>query len=247
MIKVTQKKLLSDSDYNDLFYENQLLNEEKEGKVIPHCEEFETGDIILFSDVSYIPSRIIEWVTGSKYSHVGIVLKDPVYINPLLKGLYILESTGVSDISESEENKKRAGVQIRKLKSVCDQYNGAIFWRKLHTLRDTEFYKKITEIHTMVHSRPYDLHPTDWLKSLLNNKYGNVQITDRFFCSALVTYIYDVLGFVAPDTPWSIIRPKDLGTENISTNRIKFINCTLDNEIMIKSYESYVHYLYKTY
>lgn len=245
MIKITQENLLSDIEYNDLYYDNSLL-ETPEIK-IPRSEEFETGDIILFSDITYIPSRIIEWVTGSKYSHVGIVLKDPTYINPLLKGLYIFESTGLSSIVDSEDNKRKTGVQIRKLENVCNDYNGAIFWRKLHALRNDDFNKKIIEIHTKVYNKPYDIQPIDWLKSMFNNKHGDSQVMSRFFCSALVTYIYDVLGFVPSDTPWTIIRPKDFGTENIATNRIQFINCTVDNEVMIKSYDSYVHYLYKTY
>ena len=245
MIKITQEKLLSDNDHNELYYDNLLLGEDT--KTIPKIEEFDTGDIILFSDITYIPSRIIEWVTGSKYSHVGIILKDPTFINPLLKGLYILESTGLSSIVDSEDNKRKTGVQIRKLENVCNDYNGAIFWRKLHALRDEEFKRKITEIHTKVHDKPYDVQPIDWLKSMFNDRYGSLQITSRFFCSALVTYIYDVLGFVASNTPWTIIRPKDLGTENLATNRIKFVNCIVDNEVMIKSYDSYVHYLYNTY
>lgn len=243
MIKVTQKKLLDDTDYYNLYYDNPTTVL----RTIPRYEEFDTGDIILFSDITYIPSRIIEWVTGSKYSHVGIVLKDPTYINPLLKGLYIFESTGLSPIVDSEDNKRKTGVQIRKLENVLDDYNGAIYWRKLHTQRNEAFIQKIIEIHNKVHDKPYDVQPIDWLKSMFDNRRGDSQIISRFFCSALVTYIYDVLGFVPPDTPWSIIRPKDLGTENVGTNRIKFINCILDNEIMIKSYESYVHYLYNTY
>ena len=51
----------------------------------------QTGDILLYS-TSLWYSKIIEKCTGSKYSHISIILRDPVYIDPKLKGLYILES-----------------------------------------------------------------------------------------------------------------------------------------------------------
>lgn len=215
--------------------------------VIPRFDEYDTGDILLFSDITYIPSKLIEYFTDSKYSHVGIVLKNPVYIDPGLAGTYILESTGLSDIADSEDNKYKTGVQIRDLQSVYEEYNGAMYWRKLHLTRDDEFNRKIANIHSIIYNKPYDVNPVHWLGSLINVKIGDVQTTNRFFCSALVTYIYDRLGLVDSGTPWDIIRPKDLGTENPGTNRIKFINCQIDNEIVIKKYDLYVHYMYNTY
>jgi hypothetical protein len=236
-------KLLNEQDHDDLYYNSGS----RDITQIPNSDQFDTGDIVLFSDITYIPSRIIEWVTGSKYSHVGIILKDPTYINPLLKGTYILESTGLSHIVDSEDNKTKTGVQIRDFESVWKDYNGAIFWRKLNAQRDDEFIKKLVDAHTKIYDKPYDVHPIDWFKSMLNDRHGDIQVTTRFFCSALVTYLYDTWGFVPSDTPWTIIRPKDLGTENVTSNRMNFINCTVDNEIMIKGYDLYVHYVYNTF
>ena len=214
---------------------------------MPKMEEYETGDILLFSDKSFIPSRIIEYFTDSKYSHTGIVLKNPITIDSSLnKGLYVLESTWFTDIVDSENRQLKTGVQIRKLEDVYAEYNGAIFWRKLNTNRDEKFYQILTDAHSIVHNKPYDINPKDWMESLLNMKLGDVQLISRFFCSALVTYIYDKWGFVDRSTPWTIISPKDLGTENISMNRIKLI-CDIDKEVVIKNYESYAHYIYYTY
>lgn len=215
--------------------------------ILPDTNDYDTGDILLFSDKTYIPSRIIEYVTDSKYSHTGIILRDPTYINPDLKGLYILESTGCSNIMDAEDKKIKFGVQIRKFEPVYETYDGAIMWRRLHIDRDEKFCQTIKDIHDVIHNKPYDINPKDWVESLFDIKLGNVQVTSRFFCSALVTYIYDKLGLVDKGTPWTIIRPKDLGTENIQTNRIKIINCILDKEIVIKKYDLYVHYIYNTY
>lgn len=215
--------------------------------IVPIMDDYETGDILLFSDRSFIPSRLIEYFTDSKYSHVGIILKNPTCIDTdLNKGLYLMESTQFTDIVDSEDKKLKSGTQIRKLEDVYAEYNGAIFWRKLNTLRDEKFYQILTDAHSVVHNKPYDMNPKDWIESLLNIKFGDVQVTSRFFCSALVTYFYDRWGFVDKSTPWTIIRPKDLGTENVLTNRIKLI-CDIDKEVVIKNYDSYVHYIYYTY
>lgn len=222
-----------------------------------HMDEYDTGDILLFSDKTFVPSLIIEYVCGSKFSHIGMILKDPVYIKPELTGLYILESTGVSHICDVEDNKIKTGAQIRKLEDVCKDYAGAIFWRKLHVTRDATFYKTITEVHEIIHNTPYDFNPREWLEGLFNIKLGDVQLTSRFFCSAMISYIYHQLELLDKDTPWSIIRPKDWGTEfddatpsrffAADKSRLNIINCTLDKEMMVRSYELYLHYLYRTY
>ncbi|VBB18501.1 hypothetical protein YASMINEVIRUS_964 [Yasminevirus sp. GU-2018] len=214
---------------------------------MPRSDEYDTGDILLFSDKTFIPSRLIEWFTDSKYSHAGIILRDPVYINPEMKGLYLFESTGLTDIVDCEDNKLKTGVQIRKLEDVYKEYNGAVFWRKLHVDRNEKFYQTIADVHKTLHNKPYDTNPKDWIESLLDVTVGSAQLTSRFFCSAMVTYVYDKLGLVDKGTPWTIIRPKDLGTENEATNRVKIINCTLDKEFVIKGYDAYVHYIYSTY
>ena len=45
-----------------------------------------TGDILLYNS-KYLIGRAIEYFTQSKFSHISIVLKDPTYIDPQLKGL----------------------------------------------------------------------------------------------------------------------------------------------------------------
>ena len=103
-------------------------------------DNFDTGDIILFSDKSFIPSLLISYFTNSKYTHIGMILKDPTYIKEDLKGLYIFESTGLSSINDAEDNKNKFGVQIRKFEDVYNNYNGAIYWRKLNVNRNELFY-----------------------------------------------------------------------------------------------------------
>jgi len=209
-------------------------------------DNFNTGDIILFSDKSFIPSLLISYFTNSKYTHIGMILKDPTYIKEDLKGLYIFESTGLSSINDAEDNKNKFGVQIRKFEDVYNNYNGAIYWRKLNVNRNELFYKNIKEIHSILHGKPYDLNLIDWFCALFNIKLNKEQCDNKFFCSALISCVYSKLSLLDINTPWTIIRPNDFGSEQ-EKSRLIFINCNLEKEIIIKDYFSYLHYLYKTY
>ena len=44
-----------------------------------NINDLETGDIILFSGNYYI-SRFIEFITNSKFSHIGVIIKNPNFL-----------------------------------------------------------------------------------------------------------------------------------------------------------------------
>ena len=56
-----------------------------------------TGDILLFDykagGLFGIFTKLIKYFTKSDYSHVAMVIKDPAFIHPSLKGTYIWESS----------------------------------------------------------------------------------------------------------------------------------------------------------
>ena len=92
--------------------------------------------------------------------------------------------------------------------------------------------KVLKSINDVVHNKPYDIIPKDWLNALLR-KDNNPQKTDRFWCSALIGYIYTKVGILHESTDWSILRPSDfaLNSENLSFNN----GCNLSNdEFLIK-------------
>ena len=59
--------------------------------------DLKTGDILLFDfnekGLIGIFNNLIKKFTKSSFSHVAVVLKDPEFIHPSLKGLYIWESS----------------------------------------------------------------------------------------------------------------------------------------------------------
>ncbi len=201
--------------------------------------DFQTGDILLFNGntsggncLINMLSCCIKFCTSSKFSHCGIVIKDPDFFNEPKKGLYILESTGLEEIPDIENNEHKFGVQLRELIPVIRNYKGTVFYRKLTCIRDKLFYRRLRSAHSVVHNRPYDAG-IDYIKALFDEEVGDLQKKDTFFCSALVSYIYVSLGLLPFSTPWSIITPHDLSTEPHRPIYLHFENCTVDPEIQI--------------
>jgi len=203
---------------------------------------FNTGDILLYEHINTYTGikdyffnfidTIIRCATKSKYSHVSMIIKNPPW-NDELKGLYIIESS-YETIPDSEDHETKLGVELIPLKYILENGENHLYFRKLHCERNAEFNEKLCTAHSVVHNRPYDTSIIDWLKAWWNIKKGNVQKKKTFWCSALVSYLYCSLGFLDKKLPWTIISPKQLGTESNNKNALTFINCQLDKEIKIE-------------
>ena len=173
--------------------------------------------------------------TKSKYSHTAIVIRDPTFTNPPLKGLYVLESSS-ERFRDVEDNKYKFGVELEEFDKVINdaRQHETVYWRKLNCIRDNQFYEKLAEIHKNIHDKKYDLFPSDWIDAGLHRYKGdNKNRMSNFICSALVAYVYVKLGFLPEGTPWTLVYPKMLGTEKGNRYGLKFINCTLDKEVKI--------------
>ena len=191
--------------------------------------DLESGDIILLHGTSGCFAKLVEKMSGSIYSHVAMVLRDPVLDDGQVhKGYYIIES-GVEDRPDVEDNKFKFGVQVQPLSQAMDNWDGQVFYRRLQCERTDEFYKTLNETHMKVHNKPYDTNLIDWIQVELNRKLRSPN-DGAYWCSALVTYFYIQLGLVDPDTDVDLIRPKDFGLRG---ERLTFINCQLDPEFLL--------------
>ncbi len=193
-----------------------------------NINDLQTGDLILFNG-NYFLSRFIELITGSIYSHTAIIVKNPNFLGEKYQGTYILES-GYEDKKDVENNRIKFGVQLTNFEELLKNYNGKIYVRKLNCQRNQDFEQKVIDFHSDVHNLPYDLNPIDWFKAKFNIDIGNIQKKNTFWCSALVSYFYVKLGFLTKDIPWTLIKPQDLSS---SSNKLKFINCTLTDDTPI--------------
>ena len=70
--------------------------------VLKNCK---TGDILLYH-TTYSYSRAIEYCTGSKFSHISFIVRDPTYLDDKLNGIYIIEAAAES-IPDAITGKKK--------------------------------------------------------------------------------------------------------------------------------------------
>lgn len=201
----------------------------------------ETGDIILFSG-EYCISRAIEIGSNSKWSHIGIILKNPTYFDQALKGLYLWES-GQEAFVDAENGVKKFGVQISDFEEVMDDYKGKVVVRKLNAKIDN-LDEKLTVIHKMVHNKEYDFDLFDFIStrlkinykrslnkySILNHFTSNYRRSDRFFCSGFVACIYTELKLLPENTEWERCEPKTFSEQNKS---LTLVNATLGKEVAL--------------
>ena len=173
-----------------------------------------TGDILLFDYEGGGSMGIFSWLikkaTKSNITHVGMVLKDPVFINPSLKGYYVWES-GWEGTPDPQDGKVKFGVQITPFEEIFQNYkkkNGKIYVRRVTCPINLFTTEKLLQIHEIVYDKIYDIIPTDQIEAVFRRD-DNPQKTSRFWCSALVGYIYTQCGCLHPGTDWSMIRPSD--------------------------------------
>ena len=192
-----------------------------------------TGDLLLFDCTNTCGSGFISYlikkVTRSNISHIGMVLKDPDFIDPSLKGYYIWES-GYEGIKDPQDERIKFGVQITPFHEKYNSYKeeGRIYVRRVNCNPLFFSNKNLTEIHKIVYNKRYDVNIIDWIEGI-EHKDREPQKTNRFWCSALVGYIYTKCGLLDPETDWSILRPSDF-TTTYSNDSLQFINnATLDD------------------
>jgi len=210
-------------------------------------DELQTGDIILFSNNRFWFSKLVEWWTGTKWSHVGMILRDPTYINPVLQGVYLWES-GVERTGDCEDNKHKFGVQITDFEKLLNpdnekyKYAGHIVARRLYckgrNLDATD--EQLINIHNVVHNKPYDVSLLDFIEANMdvskiekNNKHFicNHRKTNKFFCSALVGYIYTQLGLLPNTTNWTECEPAFFSSDN---DKLILKNAELGSEMQLQ-------------
>jgi len=196
-----------------------------------------TGDVLLFdskgSGIMGLFSSLIKKVTKSNISHIALVLKDPDFLDPPLKGFYVWESN-YEGKPDPQDGKIKLGVQITPLEEILDDYRknkSKVFVRKLICYPNLFSKNNLQEIHNVVYDKVYDINISDWIQAI-GRKDNKPQKTDRFWCSALVGYIYTKCGVLDPNTDWSILRPSDFTTKY--NNNLNFLNqACLGEEIQL--------------
>jgi hypothetical protein len=183
-----------------------------------NANDVKTGDLVLCDDLDYgswgLFSWFIKFMMKSDFSHIGMIVKDPEFTDPPLKGTYVWMS-GTSNVPDAEDGKQKFGVQFVPYDEFVSTYGGKLYIRKLHSVRYDELFivERLKKIHQVVFDKPYDTVLSDWIE-MYCKKDLYPQKTSRFVCSALVGYIYTQVGLLPEDTDWSMLYPNFFSSEN---------------------------------
>lgn len=192
-------------------------------------KKLKTGDIILFHGTKTIFDKAIEYFTRTPYSHIGIILKNPTFIDPSLNnGIYFWES-GSEEFPDPSTGKKPLGVRLSLLKDVYENCTNEdkMYFRRILYEKPIKV-KKLIDIYSIVKDKPYDLNIIDWICAIL--KIKKPRTTKRFWCSAFIGYIFWYLKYLNDNIDWTIMRPSDFSSEY---SQVKFNNCSFTKEKLI--------------
>lgn len=168
-----------------------------------------TGDIVLFSGRDFV-SKLIQFGTRSKWSHVGMIYR--IY---QLDFVTLWESTTLSDCVDLDSGTKRKGVQLTALSDRVRYYDGEIAIRQLEN-PVTLANDRLLELRQKLKSKRYETSEAELIKSAfdfagLNNKPDLSSV----FCSELVAEAYKKLGLLTDRLSSNEYTPSDFA--NIST------------------------------
>lgn len=216
-------------------------------RVCPYA--FQTGDILLYNTTKYWYSRLIERFTSSNYSHVSIVLHRPTWLDPSLceEEYYVLES-GSECFPDAVSGEIKFGVQVCPLSKVWAEYAsqgyGRLYVRRIRFLCPNghiALMDGIKAAYAKVNSCPYDLNPCDWIKCYFDEDKTLPQIeatgqrdqkTTTFWCSALVSFVLVMSGFLDKSVPWTVITPYDYSAY-CKPQRLAFQGCAFDADTQL--------------
>ena len=135
-------------------------------KEVKEFKSLKTGDILLFIGKPKNPlMRLFDWTiqsaSHSQYSHVAVVIRDPTFIHPTLKGLFVWESSW-EGTPDPQDGKVKLGVQLTSFYQLLNNFEGQIYVRRLLKGSNCISNERLAKIHGVVYGKPYDIDIKDW-------------------------------------------------------------------------------------
>ena len=197
-------------------------------------KSLKTGDIVLSSGKGGI-STAIKWVTKSKWSHIGMVLRIPDY-----EMVLVWEATTLSNIADVRAGKARKGEQLVPLRERINKYVGEAVIRQLSVGNAGQSWKLTTaqtknlaKLRSKFKGRPYEKSQRELLRAAYDGPWGdNVEDFSSLFCSELVAAAYQTLGFLGGQLPANEFTPADFRSGSLVDNNL-IGGATLGKEIPV--------------
>jgi hypothetical protein len=180
-----------------------------------------TGDLIFVSNVEY--TSPIRAITGSVWSHCGILYKDPK-----TNILYEWSSHSKSECYKSNKNGSiYNGVQLIELQKVVVK-NGFIGWKRL-SLSNVQRKLLIKHIQNTIYKVPF-ANKKQLISSITHlNIFNKEECNPGMACSHLLAYVLSNIVAITIDRPINTYIPKDFADD--SNSSIKWLTNQTDNQI----------------
>ena len=184
-----------------------------------------TGDIVLFSGRCKV-ARMIQVLTLCKWSHVGMIIKDPVY------GICSYESTHNDNWEGLDIGRKTQGVQLVQLSKRLQKYKGDIAIMRLNDVKLSGY-----DLDNLQHFRESSVgakFETNMLEAFLSmfkwiNNKGD--FTDRF-CTEHIGGALRSMGIISRTYDVHKLTPADF-----AYRRVKLERGRLGKPFVIKKYK----------
>jgi hypothetical protein len=178
-----------------------------------------------------------------------MVLHRPTWLDPALteEEYYELES-GSERFPDAVSGDFKFGVQVCPMSKVWTEYAsqgyGHLYVRRIQ-FSDSNANERLVDgiksAYAKVKCCPYDLNPCDWIKCYFDESKSLQHIdatgqhnhkTTSFWCSALVSFVLVVAGFLDKSVPWTVITPYDFSAF-CNPQRLTFQGCAYDADTML--------------
>jgi hypothetical protein len=145
------------------------------------------GDVIAFGGRGFI-SEIIKMKTDSHVSHVGIIFQANVTVTGRMVN-QIIESTSLGD--------GFAGVQINRMSTRIEQYEGEVWWLPLSTearsrMDEPKFFNFLLDQKGKHYDAPQAIG------SAIDFIPDNKEDFSKLFCSELASAALEISGVIPP-------------------------------------------------
>ena len=180
-------------------------------------DHLKTGDLVMFSG-KYWTSYTVRFLTWSKFSHCGMLLRDPAN---LPKGLYLLQCDGTD---------QDFGVQLSLFSEYVEGYDGKVFVYPIQGVEPNSF-DRLDEIYQQTQDIPYSLYPPDIVRVLNGGCFHRANTTQYFVCSTYTAYVYKQIGLLCPCNDWTLVQPKHLVEKS---DTIMWQNCSFGTPLQLK-------------
>lgn len=174
-----------------------------------------TGDIVLFSG-RYQMSKLVEFLEGSKWSHVGMVVRLDEYDYPLL-----YEATALTNLPDLLTGKQITGPKLVNLKERLETYGNDVvpYEAPAYAVRiasrgaTNEELNRIKEILNELVGLPNPDEKRMIFEVILGRYLFIETKMDDITCSGFIAYTLKQLGWLRGKKPINGFMPKDFSTD----------------------------------